>query len=182
MIRKKYSRTGLFKFTFTLSLFIFLLLSENAFSKKPVLTMVGDSSGIFKASKDGKMTFIFNSTKDTLTFVKEDDQKVPDGEKARYIVDQMPEYPGGERVMLDFLQTNLIYPSSSAKKGIQRTSIFRIVISKTGNVTDIIVVKGLDEACDAEAIRVLKMMPKWSPGKQNGEDVSVYFTIPIQFK
>lgn len=98
------------------------------------------------------------------------------------MVEQMPQFPGGEEELLKFISENLKYPYVASESGIQGRVIVRFVVSVTGEVTNIEIMRGLDPSCDREAIRVIKTMPKWIPGKQNGKNVPVYFTIPILFK
>jgi TonB family protein len=97
-------------------------------------------------------------------------------------VEKMPQFPGGDKALMDFFSRNLRYPASAVEKKIQGRVTLRFVVNKTGNIENIEVIRGLNEACDAEAVRVIKLMPKWIPGVQKGKNVSVYFTIPILFK
>jgi protein TonB len=98
------------------------------------------------------------------------------------MAEEMPQFPGGEAALIIFIKENLRYPSVSAQNGIEGRCIIRFVVDKDGNVTNVESIRGLDEACDAEAIRVVKGMPKWKPGRQKGENVPVYYTIPIVFR
>ena len=97
-------------------------------------------------------------------------------------VDVMPQFPGGEAALIKWLSENLIYPKEAAEQGIQGTVILRFVMTPDGSVGDVEIIKGLDPACDKEAIRVIKTMPKWTPGKQNGNPVSVYYSLPVRFR
>lgn len=103
-------------------------------------------------------------------------------EKPFTSVEQMPQFPGGQGELMKFVQGNLRYPTIAAENGIEGRVIVRFVVTKDGTVSDIQVLKGLDSSCDKEAIRVVKAMPKWIPGKQNGRAVPVYFTLPVLFK
>ncbi len=103
-------------------------------------------------------------------------------DKPVYGVEQMPQYPGGDEELLKFIKNNLKYPKDAAEKGIEGRVTIRFVVSKTGEVTDVMVIRGLDPSCDAEALRVVKMMPTWTPGRQSGRDVPVYYTLPIVYK
>jgi periplasmic protein TonB len=103
-------------------------------------------------------------------------------EKPLYGVEQMPEFPGGEAEMIKFISDNLHYPASATEMGIEGRVTIRFVVTKTGEVTDVEVLRGLDPACDREAMRVVKLMPKWIPGRQNGRNVPVYFTLPVMYK
>jgi len=94
----------------------------------------------------------------------------------------MPQFPGGSEELMKWLSENIIYPESAAKKKIQGRVILRFIVSSTGKISDVILQRTLDPDCDAEAIRVVEAMPDWTPGKQNGEPVSVYYTFPVLFK
>ncbi|MDR2954669.1 MAG: M56 family metallopeptidase [Prevotella sp.] len=96
--------------------------------------------------------------------------------------EQMPSYPGGDAEMNKFIAENLRYPVTAQEAGIQGRVTVRFVVKKTGEITDVTVVRGVDKTLDAEAKRVIKAMPKWTPGKQNGQNVDVYFMVPMVFK
>lgn len=89
-------------------------------------------------------------------------------DKSVYSYDQMPQFPGGDEALLDFIKENLKYPRASFEAGIEGRVTIRFVISKEGSVTDVMVIRGLDSLCDKEAVRVVKMMPTWIPGRING--------------
>ena len=97
------------------------------------------------------------------------------------IVEQMPQFPGGEKEMMKFIKNNLRYPSLAAENGIQGTVIVNFVVDHEGKITRIKVVRGIGGGCDEEAIRIVKAMPKWGPGKQRGQPVRVQFNLPIKF-
>lgn len=113
-----------------------------------------------------------------------EEQKVIIEEKPKVfeIVEQMPSFPGGEAEMLKWIGANLNYPVVAQEAGIQGRVVVRFVVTKTGNVEDVQVLRGIDKSCDQEAMRVVKAMPKWNPGRQNGEAVAVYFNLPILFR
>lgn len=94
----------------------------------------------------------------------------------------MPKFPGGDDEMYKYIYSNIKYPVVDQEMGIQGKVTVRFVVSKTGEITDIQLLKGISPTCDKEAIRVLKSMPRWVPGKNNGVAVPVYFTMPIVFK
>jgi len=97
-------------------------------------------------------------------------------------VEEMPTFPGGERELMSYLGKNLKYPQLAIDSNIQGKVILRFVVDKKGDVTDVTILRSLDPNCDKEAVRVVKSMPRWIPGKQNGTPVSVYYTIPVTFK
>lgn len=113
-----------------------------------------------------------------------EEQKVIIEEKPQIftIVEQMPSFPGGEAEMMKFIGSNLRYPVVAQESGIQGRVTVRFVVTKEGNIDQVEVVRGIDPSCDREAMRVVKSMPKWTPGRQNGKSVPVYFTLPILFR
>ena len=99
-----------------------------------------------------------------------------------YVTEQMPTFPGGDIALLNFVSKNLKYPESAIKDKIQGKVILRFVVTKTGQVDKVEIVRSLQPDCDKEAIRVIKMLPKFTPGKQDGKLVSIWYTMPITFK
>jgi len=97
-------------------------------------------------------------------------------------VEVMPQFPGGEAALMKWLADNITYPPLAQEQGIQGRVNTRFVITPDGSIEDVEIVKGLDPSCDKEAIRVVKSMPKWVPGKQNGKAVYAYFSLPITFR
>ncbi len=97
------------------------------------------------------------------------------------LVDQMPQFPGGDREMLRFIKNNLRYPLSAQENNIQGTVILNFVVNREGKIINLKVIKGIGFGCDEESIRVMEKMPSWSPGKQRGQTVLVSFTMPIRF-
>ena len=97
-------------------------------------------------------------------------------------VEQMPEFPGGIGEMMKFLQMNIKYPPTAAANKIEGRVILQFIIDKTGQVGDVKVVRSVNEELDAEAVRVVKSMPKFTPGRQDGKAVAVWYTLPISFK
>ena len=98
-------------------------------------------------------------------------------------VDTPAEYPGGISEMMKYLQTNINYPESARKNNIGGKCFIKFIVTKTGNIEKAEVIKGVNDckACDDEALRVVKAMPKWTPGKLKGKEVSTYFNLPISF-
>ena len=95
---------------------------------------------------------------------------------------QMPQFVGGDKEMMSFLSNNIKYPVIAQENRVEGTVTLRFVVGKDGNVRDVTILRSLDPSCDKEAVRVVKSMPKWIPGRQNGIPVAVYFTIPVKFK
>ena len=98
------------------------------------------------------------------------------------VVEQMPSFPGGDAALMQFLSKNIKYPVVAEENGIQGRVIATFVVERDGSITDVKVVKSVDPSLDKEAIRVLKSMPKWIPGKQNGSAVRVKYTVPVTFR
>ena len=98
------------------------------------------------------------------------------------VVEEMPEYPGGISAMMQYLSANVKYPEEAHKKGIQGRVIVTFVVGKDGSISDAKLMRRVDPLLDAEALRVTNSMPKWKPGRQNGEAVAVKYTIPVTFK
>lgn len=109
-------------------------------------------------------------------------QEKPVEEKPFTTVEVMPTFPGGEGEMNKFIRENLKYPIVAQEAGISGRVTVRFVVTKTGEISEVTVLRGIDPSCDKEAVRVVKMMPKWIPGKQNGLNVPVYFTLPVVFR
>ena len=97
------------------------------------------------------------------------------------VVEQMPVFPGGQQALMAFLANTIKYPEQAQKEGIQGRVIVQFIVNENGQVGDVTLARGVDASLDAEAIRVVKEMPKWTPGKMNGEDVAVKYTIPVNF-
>jgi protein TonB len=97
------------------------------------------------------------------------------------IVEEMPAFPGGEEARVKFLQDNMQYPQMAKESGIQGTVYVTFVVDENGKVIDTKVLRGIGGGCDEEAVRVVKIMPKWTPGKQTGKAVRVQFNMPIRF-
>lgn len=99
------------------------------------------------------------------------------------VVESMPEFPGGQQALFKYLGDNVKYPVIAQENGIQGRVICQFVVNKDGSIVDIEVVRsGGDPSLDKEAVRVIKSMPKWKPGKQRGKPVRVKFTLPVNFK
>jgi protein TonB len=107
---------------------------------------------------------------------KEEETKVFD------VVEQMPEFPGGQGALFEYLTKNTRYPAVAEENGIQGRVIVTFVVERDGSITDVKVAKGVDPSLDKEAMRVVRSMPKWIPGKQNGTSVRVKFTVPVLFR
>jgi protein TonB len=107
---------------------------------------------------------------------KEEETKVFD------VVEQMPQFPGGPQALFEYLSKNIKYPVVAEENGIQGRVIVTFVVERDGSITDVKVAKSVDPSLDKEAMRVVKSMPHWIPGKQNGAAVRVKYTVPVTFR
>jgi protein TonB len=113
--------------------------------------------------------------------IKNVDTVVGNNEPIFLQVEEPPIFPGGESALTKFLRENINYPKEAIKNKISGTVYVQFIIEKDGSISDIQVVRGIGGGCDEEAIRVIKLLPKWIPGKQNGVTVRAYCILPIQF-
>lgn len=97
------------------------------------------------------------------------------------VVEQMPEYPGGMQALFEYLSQNVKYPEDAKQQKIEGRVIATFVVETDGSISNVEVVKPAFPSLDAEAVRVLSGMPKWTPGKQSGKVVRVKYTVPISF-
>ncbi len=112
---------------------------------------------------------------DEIIEVEEDD------EEFFMVVENMPEFPGGDLGLMKFIQKNVKYPAIAKEYNITGKVYVSFIVDKQGKVTNVKIVRGVDKNLDAEALRVVSLLPKYKPGKQRGKSVRVMFTIPINF-
>jgi protein TonB len=132
----------------------------------------------------------FDKGTDDLTVVREHKEEViveekkpePVKEEVFTAVEQMPQYPGGEAELLKYIATHIKYPTMAAENNIQGRVVVKFVVKKDGHVGDVVVLRGKDPDLDKEAVRVVKTLPRFIPGKMNGQAVAVWYTLPINFK
>ena len=98
------------------------------------------------------------------------------------VVEEMPQFPGGPSALFEYLSKNIKYPVVAEENGVQGRVIVTFVVERDGSITDVKVVKSVDPSLDKEATRVVKSMPHWIPGKQNGSAVRVKYTVPVTFR
>jgi len=121
----------------------------------------------------------------TSLFGQNDSMNVSDTSKKEMafdVAEEMPEFPGGIEAMFEFLASEMNYPLEAYSNGIQGKVVVRFIVDRDGELRDIEVLKKVHPLLDEEGIRVVKMMPKWTPGKQRGKNVSVYMNLPLMFK
>lgn len=160
------------------------------------LQVVGDSTDVenlknlisvssnYKMVRDistGEMRLVSkNSTTDEIKLASVD-RKLSSSDEVFVVVEEMPEYPGGVQALRNFLAATVKYPEEAVKKGIQGKVYVTFVVNKDGSVSDVKIARGVDPSLDAEALRVVKLLTNWKPGRQKGEDVRVSYTVPIKF-
>jgi protein TonB len=106
----------------------------------------------------------------------------PKEEEIFTAVEQMPEFPGGTTEMYRFINNNIKYPAAAQRANVSGRVFVKFVVEPDGSIGNIEVLKGIGFGCDEEAIRVIKSMPKWNPGRQNGKNVRVFFNMPISYQ
>lgn len=116
-----------------------------------------------------------------LTSPEFDIEKLPDTVIVHTICDEMPSYNGGDEARQKYLKQNIVYPEIAKKYGISGTVYLKFIINTKGKVTNVKVVKGIGAGCDEEAIRVVRSLPDWNPGKDKGRPVNVEFNMPVRF-
>ena len=106
----------------------------------------------------------------------------PEVEKVFDVVEQMPAFPGGPSALMEWLSNNVKYPVVAQENGVQGRVVVSFVVERDGSITDVKVVRGVDPSLDREASRVVRAMPRWIPGKQNGSAVRVKYNVPVAFR
>ena len=114
--------------------------------------------------------------------IVEKKEEVKEPEKVFTAVEQMPQFPGGEAELMKYLSKNIKYPTMAMENNIQGRVVVQFVVTKTGSIGEVKVVRSVDRDLDREAIRVCKSLPKFTPGKMNGQAVNVWYTLPVNFK
>ena len=185
MLHKKSNRRSLLKLLALIPI-VGLALTLNA---RTVTDYVYDEPQKQQPVKKGKKAGTIKVNGQEIKVVEQDDIVTMEGEvdqdqakeEAFDVVEEMPEFPGGPKALMDYLMTNVKYPKTAFDANIQGRVIAQFVVDKEGTVRDAHVVKSVDPALDAEALRVINNMPKWRPGRQNGKVVNVKYTIPVSF-
>jgi protein TonB len=98
------------------------------------------------------------------------------------VVEEMPAFPGGDKAMMEFIYANISYPEIAKENNIQGRVVLRFCVTYKGGVDQVTVIKGVDPSLNDEAVRVIKMLPAWKPGKQGGKPVNVWYSVPVTFQ
>lgn len=118
---------------------------------------------------------VIDPVDDPVVMVKKETEPV-------FIVEEMPVFPGGESSLMKFIYDNIKYPALASENNLEGRVVLKFVVNSDGSVTRIEIIKGIHPVLDQEAVRVVSMLPDWKPGRQNGEPVPVWFTVPVTFK
>ena len=132
-----------------------------------------------KGTEDRNVT---RTLKEEVVVEKPVEKKEEKKEEIFRSVEQMPQFPGGEAALMKYLQSHINYPPMAAENNVQGRVVVQFVVDKTGKVGEVKVVRSVDKDLDKEAVRVCKSLPKFTPGRQNGQAVSVWYTLPVTFK
>lgn len=146
-----------------------LILTQQALTESGAAISIATVEGVPGGTVD------IATVKDNLALVEE-------SERPFLTAEVMPEFFGGTPALMKWLQDNLIYPVPAQEQNIQGRVVLRFVVKPDGSIDDVQILKSLDPSCDKEAVRVVKKMPKWNPGRQNGNAVAVYYSLPIVFR
>ncbi len=114
--------------------------------------------------------------------VKPVEKPKDEGPVSMAMVEQKPSFPGGDAAMYKWLNDNIIYPAAASEEGVQGKVTVQFIVEKDGSISHVQVVRGKHPALDAEAARVIRKMPRWTPGRNNGQPVRVTYHLPVQFK
>ena len=151
-----------------------------AVTQAEVLNIVDDEAEIEETtivSADDQAEFV--EIKDDVPIVVEEPEEE---EQIFQVVEERPQFPGGDAELMKYLQKNIKYPSICQEQGIQGRVIVQFVVNTDGSIVDAQVIKPVNPYLDKEALRVISTMPKWIPGKQRGKAVRVRFTVPVTFR
>lgn len=130
-----------------------------------------------------KLTFAQTQDSEPINPAPKTELEAPQ-EETFVIVEKMPEFPGGQAALIQYLSNNIKYPEECRKMGVEGKVFVKFIVDPSGNITNVQVLRGVVDGklLEKEAVRVVESMPKWKPGTQGGKAVNVYFTLPISFK
>lgn len=109
------------------------------------------------------------------------DEPVHDVNVVFTVVEEMPEFPGGQQALMKYVGSKIRYPEEAMENSIQGTVFVTFVVEPDGRITGVRILRGIGHGCDEEAMRVVKSMPNWTPGKQLGKAVRVQYNLPVRF-
>ena len=174
MLKEKSNPWARVKYLYVLPL---AALAVSAFAR-PKVSAVADELSSAKVN-DLVASMKTNQAETASVVVK--DTLTPD-ESVFEVVEQMPEFPGGYKEMMKYIEQNMRYPEEAKKAGTQGRVVVQFLVNKNGAISDVSVLHSVDRLLDAEAVRLVRSMPKWKPGMQKGKAVTVKYTVPLSFK
>lgn len=174
MLKEKSNPWARVKYLYVLPL---AALAVSAFAR-PEVSAVADELSSAKVN-DLVASMKTNQAETASVVVK--DTLTPD-ESVFEVVEQMPEFPGGYKEMMKYIEQNMRYPEEAKKAGTQGRVVVQFLVNKNGAISDVSVLHSVDRLLDAEAVRLVRSMPKWKPGMQKGKAVTVKYTVPLSFK
>lgn len=153
----------------------------------PLSVLLIAANSCFNEAKNKESGEATSSTETTVAPPVDSLAAAPEGkesikEEVFVVVEKQPLFPGGSKAMMKFLSDNIEYPPIARDKGIEGRVILNFIVEKDGSLSDVKVVRSIDPSLDKEALRVIRAMPEWTPGKQRGKEVRVRFTLPVVFK
>lgn len=107
--------------------------------------------------------------------------QLPDNKNAAVYVEQMPEFPGGQDSLISFIARNIKYPTKAIADSLEGKVVAKFIVNTNGSISDATILYDIGGGCGDEVLRVIKLMPKWNAGKQNGRTVAVYYNMPVAF-
>lgn len=141
-----------------------------------------DDRALGTVNEDRGVDDIINAQEHKDVVVVEEKTPEPEPDKVFDVVEQPAMFPGGDAALLKYIKEHLVYPTIAAENGIQGRVVLKFVVTKTGKVGDVVILRSVDPDLDKEAKRVVSTLPKFTPGKQNGVNVNQWYTVPISFK
>jgi protein TonB len=162
------------------------VVTEKAETEPPVITPPDPNVNIGTKNIEGEKTSTYTPPIEVVAPVAPPIETPKEVKKVEedipfVIVEQNPEFVNGTKAMYQFLSNNIKYPAVARESAIEGTVYVGFVVGKDGSIRDVVVKRGIGGGCNEEAVRVVKLMPNWNPGKQQGKPVSVAYTIPIKF-
>ena len=187
MNQQKTKKAGIMKYSLIVPLALALVLSSNA------ETIVNSAKNILSTTKNAvaenqNAVFIKNDevvdaeNVNQETVVAIQDASQTDNSKVYTVVEKMPQFLGGEEALTQYINRNVKYPADAFQKGIQGKLIVRFTVNESGKIGNVEIIRALCPSIDAEGIRVIKSLPDFTPGEQNGKKVAVWYTMPIIFR
>ena len=183
MNKEKTPKTGLLKYSVIVPLAIVLILGSNA------QTLMALAQEPMKSTKiEIEKIVISDENEEVIKIERNENEKIKKrvivvgNEKVYDTLEVLPEFPGGVEGLMKYIGENLKYPADAIENKIEGRFVVQFVVNKIGEVTNVRTMNSLYPSCDEEAIRVVRAMPKWTPGKQDGKAVNVYYTLPIVYK